>query len=241
MLAAAVLAVIVAGGARLAMPADKAEAGLATNVQVISQTCTNDGYVRINLAWTAPNEGGQWVDLSLQPNGFAPGTFLGIGPFGAYDGFGTWAGLIPGMVHYLRINNVTPFGWTPSQTLSFQTRGDCGGFISYNPYGQMPFNPSVFSQQCLPDGRVRVFFNTGGAVAPGPGQFVPNVMYADLSLTDARFIPGSFIGYGQVGMGAPNFSWDGLVPGRVHFFRLNGYGQTGWMPSQVVTFTTIAC
>lgn len=237
---AALLALVVAGGARLATPADKAEAGLATNVQIVAQTCTGDGYVRINVAWNPPMEGGQWVDLSLQPNGFAPGTFLGIGPFGAFDGAATWAGLVPGLVHYLRVNNVTPFGWTPSQTISFQTRGDCGGFVSFNP-GMLPFRPSVFSQECLPDGRVRVYFNTGWGPNFGFGQFMPNVIFADVSLVDARFIPGSFIGYGELAPVTPSFWWDGMMPNRVHFFRLNGWGPAGWMPSAPLSFTTIAC
>jgi hypothetical protein len=197
--------------------------------------------VVINVAWNQTNEGGNWMDLSMQPNGFAPGTFVGIGPFGAFDGFGTWSGLLPGRVHYLRINNITPpLGWTPSQTVTFQTRGDCASPVSYNPL-LLPYRPSVFSQECLPDGRVRVYFNTGGAVSPGPSQFIPNVMFADISLVDARFIPGTFIGYGELGWMVPSFAWDGLMPGRTHFFRLNGWGPAGWMPSQPLSFTTILC
>src|SRR6185295_851713 len=150
-LAALVAALSLVGTSRLLSTPDKAEAEAAYNINVIGQSCTGDGYVRINLAWGAPMEGAQWVDLSLQNNGFAPGTFLGIGPFGAYDGSGTWSGLVPGMVHFLRVNTVTPFGWTPSQTISFTTRGDCGAFISYQPPVLM-YTPSVLSQQCLPDG-----------------------------------------------------------------------------------------
>ena len=108
--------------------------------------------MRINLAWGAPNEGAQWVDLSLSNNGWAPGTFIGIGPFGAFDGAGTWSGLQPGLLHFLRINTVTPFGWTQSQTISFMTRADCG-LIS--PAAAAGLHPA----SCLgvpADGRVRV-------------------------------------------------------------------------------------
>jgi hypothetical protein len=86
-----------------------------------------------------------------------------------------------------------------------------------------------------------VYFNTGGASAPGFGQFVPNVMFADLSIVDARFFPGTFVGYGQITPALTAFSWDGLMPGRTHFFRLNGWGPSGWMPTQPLSFTTIAC
>jgi hypothetical protein len=239
-LAALVAALSLVGSSRLLSTPEKAEAAAAYNVNVISQSCTGDGYVRINLAWGAPMEGAQWVDLSLSNNGFFPGTFIGIGPFGAYDGTGTWSGLQPGLTHFLRINTVNQFGyWTPSQTINFVTRGDCGGFIAYQP-PLLQFNPNVLSQQCLPDGRVSVSFNwfltpvTAGATTP-------SAMYADLSIVDNRFMPGSFIGYGEVLPSQQQLMWNGLLPGRVHFFRLNGFGPYGWMPSQPISFTTIAC
>src|SRR4051812_20808810 len=89
-LAALVAALAFAGATRFVSTPDKAEAAAAYNINVVGQSCTGDGYVRINLAWGAPMEGAQWVDLSLSNNGWAPNTFLGIGPFGAYDGSGTW-------------------------------------------------------------------------------------------------------------------------------------------------------
>jgi hypothetical protein len=237
---AVLMAFAVAGSAYFVASPGKTEAAAAYNINVVGQTCTGDGYVRINLAWGAPMEGAQYVDLSLSNNGWAPGTFVGIGPFGAYDGSGVWAGLVPGALHFLRINTVNPFGWSPSQTISFVTRADCANFISYNPV-MLPFRPSVFSQECLPDGRVRVFFNTGAAANPGFGQFTPSVMFADVSVLDARFIPGTFIGYGEIAPAIGSFWWDGLMPNRTHFFRLNGWGPGGWLPSQPLSFTTIAC
>ena len=240
-LAALVAALAVAGSARLMSTPEKAEANYAYNVNPVAQACTSDGYVDVNFAWGAPMDGPQWMDLSLSNNGFFPGTFIGIGPFGATDSSGHWSGLQPGLVHYLRINTLTPFGWQPSPTISFTTRGDCGSAIAYQPQF-LQYNANVMSQQCLPDGRVRVFFTWNyGAVSPGFGAFIPNVMYADLSVVDARFLPGNFIGYGQVLPSQSQLVWDDLLPGRVHFFRLNGYGASGWMPSQPVSFTTIAC
>lgn len=241
-LAALMATLALAGSARFLSTSEKAEAAAAYNINVVTQSCTGDGYVRINLAWGAPMDGAQYVDLSMQNNGWAPFTFIGIGPFGAYDGSGVWAGLEPGRLHFLRINTVNQFGmWSPSQTISFWTRADCGNFISYQPRFLM-FSPYVLSQECLPDGRVRVYFNwTTGAASPSFGQFIPNAMYADLSIVNASFMPGTFIGYGQVTTAQSALTWDGLLPGRVHFFRLNGYGQVGWLPSQPVSFTTIAC
>jgi hypothetical protein len=239
-LAALVAALSVVGSSRLLSTPENAEAAAAYNINVISQSCTGDGYVDVNLAWGAPMDGPQWVDLSLSNNGFYPGTFVTIGPFGPSDGAGHWAGLLPGLVHFLRINTLTPFGWQPSQTISFMTRGDCGGsLISYQP-PMLTFTPSVLSQDCLPDHRVRVSFNW--LMTPvTAGVTVPSTVYADLSIVDSRFFPGTFIGYGQIVPAQQYLVWDGLLPGRTHFFRLNGFGPFGWMPSQPISFTTIAC
>jgi hypothetical protein len=242
---AALMAVAVAGSAQLVGQPSKAEAGLATGIRVINQTCTGDGFVRINLAWNAPNEGAQYVDVSLSNNGWWPGTFIGIGPFGAYDGTGVWAGLEPGKQHFLRINNLMWWGWTPSQTIAFNTRGDCGFGVSTVPIQtltQIGFHPQVISQECLPDGRVRVFFNMDrGAVSPGFGQYIPNTVFADISLVSPTFVPGTFVNYGQVSPAQAGFWWEGLMPGRTHWFRLNGLGQFGWIPTQPVSFVTLAC
>jgi hypothetical protein len=238
-LAALMATLALAGSTRFISSPEKAEAAAAYNINVVGQTCTGDGYVRINAAWGAPMDGAQWMDLSLQNNGWAPFTFIGIGPFGAFDGNGVWSGLEPGRLHFLRINTVNQFGfWSPSQTISFWTRADCGNFISYLP-PVLIYTPYVLTQQCLGDGRVRVFFSwTANAVNP---TFMPSAVYADLSIVDARFIPGSFVGYGQIVPSQSQLIWDGLLPGRLHFFRLNGFGQVGSMPSQPVNFTTIAC
>src|SRR3954470_19873920 len=99
-LAVLMAALAIAGSGRFGASPEKAEAAAAYNINVVSQGCTGDGYVRINLAWGAPNEGAQWVDLSLTNNGWAPGTFIGIGPFGAFDGAATWSGLQPGLLHF---------------------------------------------------------------------------------------------------------------------------------------------
>src|SRR4029078_13503691 len=103
------------------------------------------------------------------------------------------------------------------------TRVDVGAFISYQPPVLM-YTPSVLSQQCLPDGRVRVSFNWFLTPVSAGATTTPSAVFADLSIVDASFIPGSFVGYGQVVPSQQQLMWDGLLPGRVHFFRLNGYG-----------------
>jgi len=71
-----------------------------------------------------------WVDLSLFNNGFQPGTFLGYGPATPLDpklplnGAIRWRGLIPGTVHYWRVNLRYGDTWYPSPTQTF-TALDC--------------------------------------------------------------------------------------------------------------------
>src|SRR3954451_12321346 len=62
------------------------------NLGVTGQTCLSDGSVGLSLSWTAYNLGGQWVDLTLFNNGFAPGTFIGLGPLSAGQNTFTWNG-----------------------------------------------------------------------------------------------------------------------------------------------------
>jgi hypothetical protein len=99
----------------------------ADSVNVSSQQCTFDGRVSIQVSWTSYNLGLQWLDLSLFNNGFAWGTFVGLGPLAPSANSQEWGGLLPGQWHFLRVNTLAWFGWAPSSTVSFYTRADCGG------------------------------------------------------------------------------------------------------------------
>jgi hypothetical protein len=208
----------------------------AYNVNVLSQSCSVDGRVRILLNWQPFEQGPQWVDLSLSDNGFFPGTFVGYGNLDAGVGSINWDGLMPGRTHFLRVNSLTPYGWTPSDTISFTTR-DCfgqgaGSFVVPAPTFA-PANLSVVSQECMPDGRVRLVFGWNG---PQMGS-----IWADLSITDNRFMPGMFASEGNIPAQMTSMTWDGLMPGQQHFLRLNNYANGGWFPSSVATFTTRTC
>jgi hypothetical protein len=97
----------------------------ADNVSVVNQQCLSDGTVQVTVNWQSYNLGPQWIDLSLYNNGFAQGTFIGLGPLSPYSNSQPWGGLLPGNWHYLRVNTLTQYGWYPSQTVSFFTRNDC--------------------------------------------------------------------------------------------------------------------
>lgn len=118
----------------------------AYSLTVVDQQCTATSQVRVSFNWGAYNEGPQWFDLSLSNNGFVPGSFVGIGPLGYNQTSFTWDGILPGLTHYLRVNTLTPYGWSVSPTFSFTTRGDCsygGSTISVvpQPYQQMVMMP----------------------------------------------------------------------------------------------------
>jgi peptidoglycan/xylan/chitin deacetylase (PgdA/CDA1 family) len=92
---------------------------------VYRQACNTSGRVTVTFLWTPGLSGGQWVDLSIYDNNFAPGTFLGTGPLAKEQYAYVWDGLAPNTVHYLRIDTDTAYGWRPSATLRFRTP-DCG-------------------------------------------------------------------------------------------------------------------
>jgi hypothetical protein len=72
-----------------------------------TQNCMPSGRVSVTFRW-APSTwfaaGHQWVDLSIFNNGFIWGTFIGSGPFVAWNGEWRWDGLLPNTDHYWRVN-----------------------------------------------------------------------------------------------------------------------------------------
>jgi len=219
-------------GGRTAKPAE----ATANYINVLSQRCSFDGKVTILLNWQPVQQGPQWVDLSLTDNGFFPGTFVGFGQVDSSVGSITWDGLMPGLTHYLRVNSLTPFGWQPSDTIAFTTTSCAGqgaASIIPAPATYVPGNVSLVSQQCLPDGSVSVVLGWN------PVQL--GTIWADLSITDQRFMPGSFVNYGNIPATQSTLTWNGLLPHRMHFLRLNNFAGGFWNPSNVATFTTRDC
>jgi len=179
--------------------------------------------VGLSLSWTAYNQGPQWVDLSLFDNGFAPGTFIGLGPLPSGQNSFTWDGIRPGLLHFLRINTATPGGWAPA-SIGFFSRGDCVPFAPGNAS-----NIAVISQGC----------DAGGVTATiswtPSGQ---GTQWLDLSLYDNGFAPGSFVGFGPMAPTQATATWPGLLPGYYHFMRVNTGAPSGWAPSPRIAFQT---
>lgn len=223
----AMLAVLVLWSAVDAGPERIAEAAFpgADSVSLIAQTCLPDGRVEIDVVWTGYNQGPQWVDLSLFDNGFAPNSFIGLQ---ANQNSMIWDGLLPGLTHYLRVNTLTNIGWVPSSTLAFTTRGDCPASGAFPGAAGV----ALAQQTCNPDGKV------GITVSWSPSMQV--VQWVDLTLFNNNFATGTFIGAGPLPANQASLTWNGLLPGLVHYLRVNTLTQNGWWPSQTITFATRA-
>src|SRR5689334_7410788 len=82
--------VFAATGQGNATPAALAAFPGPDNLQAANQQCLPSGRVRVVFNWTAYNSGPLWMDLSIFNNGFAPSTFVGVGPQSASDTSFTW-------------------------------------------------------------------------------------------------------------------------------------------------------
>lgn len=185
------------------------------------------GTVEVAFQWTPSHQGQQWLDLSLFNNGFAPGTFVSVGPLPRDEDAFLWNGLLSGRSHYVRVNTLAPDGWAPSATLAFVT-AVCG-----QPVAGLG-TPAQWCSSQHP-GRAKVLFNWTPGVLPGTSQ------YLDLSIFNNGFAPGTFIGVGPLPSRAGAFLWDGLVSGTTHYWRVNTLAAGRWYSSTTGSFTTGMC
>lgn len=230
------IAVVLAVIGLSAVTPPPAEGYPAASPVASAQYCSNQpGYILVDFRWTPSGDGPQWLDLSLSDNGFAPGTFVAIGPLAANAAEVPWDGLLPGKTHYLRVNTLGPYGWEPSPTLAFVT-----GVCDVAPPSPPPPAPAQVRQ---------VTVQQTCSVA-NPGWVSVNLQWpalnngpewVDLSLLNNDFALGSFVGLGPLQQDAASFTWDGLVPGRNHFLRVNTLTPGGWVASGTASFTTGFC
>lgn len=99
------------------VPDSKSE-GAAFNISY-SETCYGDK-ADVTFRWQGANASSQqWLDLSLQDNGWRDGTFIGVGPLAGTDASFVWIGLVGNSPHVLRINQLIAGRWDVSQTFRF--------------------------------------------------------------------------------------------------------------------------
>ncbi|OGY22100.1 MAG: hypothetical protein A2113_02735 [Candidatus Woykebacteria bacterium GWA1_44_8] len=193
---------------------------------IVEQNCSlaKPGKITVTFRWQPAGSGPQWLDISLFNNGFASGTFVGIGPFPAQTSSFTWDGLTPGKMHYFRVNTITPSGWQPTPVLPFMT-GQCAPGSS----------PGFYYLECskTQPGRVAVTFRWQPS---GKGS-----QWLDISLYANGFASGTFIGVGPFPAQTNSFTWNGLIPARMHYFRVNTQTLGGWEANQTVAFFSGRC
>jgi len=81
--------------------------------------CSGGGRAAVTFGVPTPPLGttATYIDISLQDNGFLPGTFVGQNASGAQNF--TWSGILANATHIYRINNLTPLGWQTALVSTF--------------------------------------------------------------------------------------------------------------------------
>ncbi len=88
------------------------------NLLQSSVVCEADGTATVQFRWAPssfPTEV-QWLDLTLESNGFAPGTFLAAGPMPSGQSSLTWRGIAADRQHFYRVNSLSSSGWQSTAT-----------------------------------------------------------------------------------------------------------------------------
>jgi hypothetical protein len=196
-----------------------------TDLRLHSQQCLLDGTVRINLAWEVNTAGTQFVDLSLQNNGFAPNTFVGLGPFAANVETLTWDGILPGLTHYLRVNTLLNNSWVPSDTLVFTTRTGCASAAATN------FR--LTNQVCQDDGRVTATFAWNPSAQADEQWF-------DISAVNDNFT-SPFFGFGPLDDDLATLGIPHLESETRYFVRLNTFDGSSWASTPTLDFDAREC
>ena len=83
-----------------------------------------DGRASVSLIWSGgdPSARQQWVDLSVQNNGWLSGTFSGAGPFAPDVSTYDWTGLASKARYYVRFNQLLQNNsWDTSLTYYIDT------------------------------------------------------------------------------------------------------------------------
>jgi hypothetical protein len=203
-----------------------ADAAPANSLIVTSMTCLSPDSVHVEFAWNSSGQGVQWLDLSLFNNDFAPGTFLGAGPLASGQNTLYWDGLIANTPHFIRLNTLTAYGWEPSATSTFTTPA-CN--ISYSGATALRLD----TQSCLANGQVRINIDWQPSLQ--------GIQWADFSVFNNNFVPGTFTGYGALPPSQNTLTLDTLNPNTTYFMRVNTLTPGGWIPTPTIGFTTIPC
>lgn len=103
-------------------------AGVACKAATLGQTAVecsslNAGKAKATFNWTpgALNGTVQYLDVSMSDNGFAPGTYVSVGPFAGDAQTFVSDNVTPGAAHWFRVNTFDGSNWWTSTTGYFTT------------------------------------------------------------------------------------------------------------------------
>ena len=245
-LATAAAAIVVSAVLALAMqPSPAARADVARPLNFVSSAaCEHGGRVQATflipdaarLAASAGHVEQIWIDLSLQDNGFAPGTFIATGPHFAQEGQRTtfeWSGLAPGLRHYYRLNMLIDGQWRrySQEGASFDTP-NCVDILRLDCDEQSLTNSVLF------------------ASAPPPrfgptehDRHEPASKWVDISMQDNGFAPGTFVGL-EFPKDDYLVQWHGILSAAQHYYRVNWYfplAAPAWREQTRGAIATLNC
>jgi hypothetical protein len=205
---------------------DAAPAQAAPGLSTVTVSCESDGTANVSFKWGQDaNAVLIWVDLSLSANDFAAGTFVSAGPFATNTMSYTWPGLLTGLPHFWRVRTTGQQGETSlSATSTFVPCGSASQLFDAT-FLTCFRNPFLNSETRLNVNFLWSPINPGGIV-----------QWLDLSTNDNGFEPGTFISMGPLSPQAHFQLWQNLLPGVIHYYRLNTLTADGWRPSETRQF-----
>jgi hypothetical protein len=148
----------------------------------VETVCVGSTTATIAFAWAPLAPGGeQWLDITIFDNGFAPGSFISAGPLSPAASSFIWSRIEPNVVHYYRLNTLTPWGWAPSESGTFIA--DCDPDECTPP---PPYLTTTRLQEQTKVGSLTFFFDP--TVSPSNRAFVSSGI--DIGESFARFAFG---------------------------------------------------
>ena len=138
-----------------------ANAAGVDSLVVNSVSCAGAGKVDATISWTTLNQGPQYVNWSLENNGFQPGTYTTSAPLPASTSSAILQGLPSTNAIYLTINTMVGSRIEPGLVIVFSTAGYCQGMsqpyypmspfhgmFSGYPYPNLGFDQSLLAHAC---------------------------------------------------------------------------------------------
>jgi hypothetical protein len=211
---------------------DRGLAQTAPGLGTPEATCNGDGTATVTFHWGSDSGARElWLDVSLFANDFQVGTFLSAGPFPTNTLGFTWEGIRADIPHFFRVR---ASGFQGEQTQSFTS------WFTPCATRAVLFEPKKVA--CFDAGRIPPQFGLGQGLRVNVSfEWAPigssaQAQWLDLSIFDNDFAEGTFLSFGPLHPLARVQFWQNLLPGVIHYYRLNTLTPDGWMPTGTKSF-----